>query len=382
MKKHISIAMCCLLLIAAVPGCRPFRHTENGKGILLHETPQTYVLTGDDAFMSMPTVTLYENGNARLSQPPISSLALFGTGHYEVIGDKLTVTHGENGYAIFAISDGGNTLTLKSSIIGFTKIGAVYRCRPNQEYLSGYNKVAGEKLTIQRLRELAIKAHALTVADFETYAHVDIDPDYHVFDVEGLYTLRVIFDVDGNTSCTIERNSSGDTFPIHLNGSTGLVFDEFLGIASVPEYETRKWMDYFGGDEMPWDTSTDLTLQEFPGITFTWTSEKVTANGKDLIWGMPVWNVYLADLTNDGKPEFCATVTLGSGICDTRVVVYDYRAGKEYQLADRMYYDYHLSMEDGKVMATQTEYSGSKPLVTSELRLVGGEIFRFGNTRP
>lgn len=31
-------------------------------------------------------------------------------------------------------------------------------------------------------------------------------------------------------------------------------------------------------------------------------------------------------------------------------------------------------------MVTQTDYRDSKPLVTAELRLVNGEIFRFGNT--
>jgi hypothetical protein len=43
----------------------------------------------------MPTVTLYANGSARLSQPMISSMALFGLGHYVLDGDKLTVTYDE-----------------------------------------------------------------------------------------------------------------------------------------------------------------------------------------------------------------------------------------------------------------------------------------------
>ncbi|MPN25376.1 hypothetical protein SDC9_172785 [bioreactor metagenome] len=133
-------------------------------------------------------------------------------------------------------------------------------------------------------------------------------------------------------------------------------------------------------DELPWDESKELTLPEFPGITFTWTSEKVTAGDKELFWGMPVWNVYLADLTNDGKPEFCATISFGSRIIDNRIIVYDYAADKEYQLADRMYYDYYLSMQDGRLMATQTDYMDGKPLVSAELQLINGEIFRFGRS--
>jgi len=131
---------------------------------------------------------------------------------------------------------------------------------------------------------------------------------------------------------------------------------------------------------MPRNEIKELTLTQFPGVTFTWTSEKVTAGEKELFWGMPVWNVFLADLTNDGYPEFCATVSIGSGIIDNRVIVFDYVSNKEYQLSDRMYYDYYLTLDNGKLMGTQTDYLDSKPLVTTELRLVNGEIFRFRNS--
>jgi hypothetical protein len=138
------------------------------------------------------------------------------------------------------------------------------------------------------------------------------------------------------------------------------------------------WFDYFGTDEMPWNESKELTLTEFPGVTFKWTPEEVTVGEKVLFWGMPVWNVYLADLTNDGKPEFCATVSFGSGIVDNRVIVFDYVADKEYQLSDRMYHDYFLGLDNGKLMVTQTDYMDSKLLETAELLLVNGEILRFG----
>jgi hypothetical protein len=188
----------------------------------------------------------------------------------------------------------------------------------------------------------------------------------------------VIYDSDGNTSCTVERNSSGESFPLNMNGSTNLVFDAYLGLTVITKYETQKWLDYFTNDELPWNESKELTLPEFPGVTFTWTSEKVTVGDKELFWGMPVWNVYLADLTNDGKPEFCATISFGSGIIDTRIIVYDYVSDKAYQLADRMTYDYYLSMQDGRLMVTQTDYMDRKPLASAELQLVNGEIFRFG----
>jgi len=371
-----------MLIIIAVTDCNPSDSTSTSGSSNLQESPKTYVLISDDAMMTMPTVTLYENGDARLSQPMISSLALFGLGHYQVNGDELTVTYDEGASATFLVSDTGDTLTLTASNIGFTKIGADYQYRPKVDYLSVYSKIDGEELTLEAVHELAKKAQALTFADFKKYAHFEIDPDYHVFEIEGKYTLKILCGSEGDTSLTIEQNSSGERFPLNLNGSTGLVFDEFLGILTVPKYQARKWLDYYRDDNLPWNDSIDIALSEFAGVTFTWTSEKVTANGIELFQGMPVWNVYLADLTNDGKPEFCATVSMGSGIVDTRVIVYDYATGQEYQLAEWMKFDYNLSIQDGKVMVTQSDYRDGKPLTAGDLQLVNGEIAGFGNDNP
>jgi len=375
MKRVIILTVAVIAACVIFIGC----NTAKTNGVSLHETPQIYILQGEDSFTTMPTVTLYENGNAWLSQPPISSYALFTIGKYEIDGNKLTVKHNDSSVT-FEISDGGDTLTLLSANLSFTKIGAVYKYRSNVDYLSSLTKVDGKKLTFDTLRELAKKVPNLAVSDFDRYEHFDMDPNYHIFDIEGKYTLKVILSADGNIHCIVERNSSGESFPLNLNGSTGYVFDAFLGLTSIPKCETRKWLDFLGTDEAPWNESKELTLTEFPGVTFKWTSEKVTAGEKELFWGMPVWNVYLTDLTNDGKPELCATVSLGSGIIDDRIIVFDYAADKMYQLSDRMYYDYFLSLDNEKLMVTQTNYLDSKPLATAELRLVNGEIFRFGNT--
>ena len=55
------------------------------------------------------------------------------------------------------------------------------------------------------------------------------------------------------------------------------------------------------------ELANTLTIPELAGVTFEYTSEKLTANGEVLIWGMPIYNVYLADLNGDGVPEICAT---------------------------------------------------------------------------
>ena len=209
MRKLVMIALS-MLIIITVQACNPSGSSSTSESSNLHESPKIYVLKDGDAMSSMPTVTLYKNGNARLSQPPISSYYLAGLGHYQVSVDELTVTYDEGDSATFLVSDTGDTLTLTASNIGYTKIGAVYQYRPKADYLSAYSKIDGEELTLEMLRELAKKAQALTITDFEKYTHFDIDPDYHVFEIEDEYTLRVIYTGEGNTSCEIERNSSGE----------------------------------------------------------------------------------------------------------------------------------------------------------------------------
>ena len=107
------------------------------------------------------------------------------------------------------------------------------------------------------------------------------------------------------------------------------------------------WVDYYQTDDMPWGESKTLTLPEFPGVAFTWTPNEVTADDggeiTTLFTGMPVENVYLWDLTGDGKPEFCATVSIGSGIVQTFVRVYDYASGASYELRDTEFHDYALT---------------------------------------
>jgi hypothetical protein len=192
-----------------------------------------------------------------------------------------------------------------------------------------------------------------------------------------VYTLAVVYAADGNTSCNLERKADGVIFPLHLNGSTGYVIEAYLGNKATPNYKPREW---YATADIAYDKDHELTLPEFPNVQFTGWAESVTANSIELFSGMPIWNVCLADLTNDGKPEFCATVSFGSGIVDTHIIVYDYETSKTYTLRDRGYYDYRLLLQDGKLMATQYKYSDDKPLVTAELRIVNGEIYRFGET--
>ena len=140
-----------------------------------------------------------------------------------------------------------------------------------------------------------------------------------------------------------------------------------------------EWVDYYNSREFSWDASKDLELPEFPGVTFRWTGNNVVAfdaTGDHLLFqGMPIWNVYLADLTGDGLPEFCATVSFGSGLIDTRVVVFDYANDQFYDLADRGHYDYTLLLNNGQLIVTQTQFNQyHMPGTTSSLTIIDGML--------
>ena len=136
---------------------------------------------------------------------------------------------------------------------------------------------------------------------------------------------------------------------------------------------------------MPWENSHELELPEYPNIKFRWSPSDLTAvepAGEQVLFsGMPIWNVYVTDLNGDALPEFCATISLGSGIIDTRVVVFDYANSAHYELADRMVYDYSLSLEDGRLFVIQSEYTGGKILAKGELAIVDGNLTASGIDR-
>ena len=136
---------------------------------------------------------------------------------------------------------------------------------------------------------------------------------------------------------------------------------------------------------MPWDSSHELELLEFPNIKFRWSPSDLTAiepaGERVLFSGMPIWNVYVTDLNGDALPEFCATISLGSGIVDTRIIVFDYANDAHHELADRMVYDYSLSLEDGLLFVTQSEYTGGKTLAKGELAIIDGNLTAAGIDR-
>lgn len=145
-------------------------------------------------------------------------------------------------------------------------------------------------------------------------------------------------------------------------------------VSGLGPAQTEKWFDYLENpEEMNWDERLEIALPEYPGVTFRWYPEKMEAVTENeitpLYTGMPIWNTYFCDLTGDGLPELCSTITFGSGIIDSRVIVYDYANGASYTLEDRGKYDYSLRLDgsDGSLCVVQRAYNSGDIAAVGEL---------------
>ena len=152
-------------------------------------------------------------------------------------------------------------------------------------------------------------------------------------------------------------------------------------------FKPSKWIDFEVNRDLMWHTVVGLQLPEYQDVTFWCTAGSIVAEyseeKEEMILGMPILNVYLADLTGDDLPEFCATVKIGSGVIDTRVVVYDYAAKKSFDLEDRFYYDYSLFLENGNLMVSQSKYPllENEVIATGQLAILNGELMPIGIDR-
>lgn len=155
-----------------------------------------------------------------------------------------------------------------------------------------------------------------------------------------------------------------------------LTFHRSIPATAMPVVQ---WFDYYNDFEgFSWDSTKEISVAAFPGMTFRWTAGSVEAieNGmtRTLFAGMPVWSVYFADLTGDGKPELIATVSFGSGIVDEHIIVYDYANKQSYVLWDRMQFDFHLYTVDGALYVGKTPYMGDKQVDSGTFMMHDGVL--------
>ncbi len=187
------------------------------------------------------------------------------------------------------------------------------------------------------------------------------------------YGLVNHFRCDGNDLVFVEQDSNNFVYVKVKDGerfhSTGETFKSDNTAAAV-----TKWFDYLETpDEMKWDGSLEISLTKFPDASFRWTSGEMLAvkgsKSTSLYTGMPIWNAYFCDLTGDGLPELCSSISWGSGMIDNRVIIYDYANGVSYELSDRGYFDFTLRQDhqDGRLYVDKTKYHTDELVETGRL---------------
>ncbi len=132
-----------------------------------------------------------------------------------------------------------------------------------------------------------------------------------------------------------------------------------------------KWFDCLNGDEIVTDDAREYHLDAFPGVTFRCYYEYLEAVTEEetaiLYTGMPIWSVYFYDLTGDGNPEICSTISFGSGIIDNRILIYDYAGGASYELSDRGNFDYVFNMQKDSLVVEKRVYMQDEMVESGEL---------------
>lgn len=185
----------------------------------------------------------------------------------------------------------------------------------------------------------------------------------------------------------VEFDAEKDTWfkiGVNMQNSTN---EDIIVYVEVENVEVRivdeinsviKWFDYTENPSAMDDEST-INLPIYPDVTFSHNQAQIIASKPFdtseltdhtiLITGMPIWNAYFADLTGDDYPEICATYTFGSGIIDSRIIIYDYAKGSSYELSDRGYFDFTLRLNeaDGYLYVDKTKYNTDELVETGRL---------------
>ena len=161
---------------------------------------------------------------------------------------------------------------------------------------------------------------------------------------------------------------------LHTEAGDLLCFGARISDAAESVPVASKWFDYLGSpDKMYGDGRLEISIPEFPDVTFRWYPEKMEAVTEEkinpLYTGMPIWNTYFCDLTGDGLPELCSSLSIGSGLIDNRVIIYDYANGASYSLEDRGVFDYTLwqNESDGQLYVDKSDHIGGDVVASGKL---------------
>ena len=198
---------------------------------------------------------------------------------------------------------------------------------------------------------------------------------------EGIFELSVVLRGTQTEEAvyTIEAKEGKYVFKI--------VFGTDSAELAASSGKITKWFDYTENPaDMDYEQELTTEHTDFPGVTFHYTPydisvmEKTGILGKvekkKLIEGWPIWNAYFYDVTGDGISDICASLSIGFGAIDERVIVYDYANGVSYSLENRMEYDYYLryNKEDNLLYVDKKVYNSNEVVESGPLVFQDGCI--------
>ena len=131
----------------------------------------------------------------------------------------------------------------------------------------------------------------------------------------------------------------------NLDNTNSIWYDSSIPATKLFDY----WID---GEDFFNKAEAGISLSEYPGVIFKYdrSTGELKANDEIVHYGM--FSLYAADFNKDGYRELCIGFSVGSGIIDERIDIYDYHNGKIiYQLNHRDNYptqgnDYYLFLDD------------------------------------
>lgn len=205
----------------------------------------------------------------------------------------------------------------------------------------------------------------MTFSTFTGYAS-DYPASYELGEYKGTATITLLSDPNDEGSETIARLVE---FSVIIEGEN---------TADNVSTEIEKVYDWHTAMD-----TVDWTMDEFPGVKFRFGNNTVSvltdgvkgADGKEqyakqnLYDGMPIYDIYLADLNYDGKREIISSVAWGSGIIDEHIEAYDFANNIHYTLENRGYTDYGLKFEGGRLIVETRKYLNSEVMTEQTLSL-------------
>ena len=129
--------------------------------------------------------------------------------------------------------------------------------------------------------------------------------------------------------------------------------DEIAGMKG-----TKVW-DWHHPDDSERNPEWAITFASMPNVEFKRENSSVYANDELLIGGpgYVCMSFYTAELTVTNKTLLCFGMSLGSGICDERIVIMDFDTKQElFAIHDRMNYDYQLFVRNGILCVREMKY--------------------------